>query len=97
MSIRLFALVLCVSTHIVNSKVHNIKGCIVKDNVIVECDGTYTPITEEHEFILDQYMDRLAAYYRQLYPTDGSKAKFAYQLEYPEYPRLCKWCDIPNF
>ncbi|CAD5230802.1 unnamed protein product [Bursaphelenchus xylophilus] len=92
-SIQIFLFITAVMIAIADSKIYNIKGCIVRDDVIHECDGTFTPITEEHEAALKAYMDDLAAYYRFIYPTQPNVRP----APYPTYPKLCKTCDDPTF
>lgn len=60
-----------------------------------------TPLTPMHEKILNDYMDRLAAYYRVLYsvgPTSQTNSNHinadpTEALKMPEYPQLCKICE----
>lgn len=60
-----------------------------------------TPLTPIHEKILNDYMDRLAAYYRVLYsvgPTSQTNSNHinadpTEALKMPEYPQLCKICE----
>ncbi|KAI6236617.1 hypothetical protein M3Y95_00176800 [Aphelenchoides besseyi] len=87
----LLVVIFLLSLTTVNAKIHNILHCKVKDDVILECDGTTTPITEEHERAMQEYMDKLAAYYRDLYPIDPTVKPPKY-LEPPVYPQLCKIC-----
>ncbi|KAI6189500.1 hypothetical protein M3Y97_00015200 [Aphelenchoides bicaudatus] len=74
------------------AKIYNILGCDVRDGVIFECDGSKTTINAEHEKILNDYMEDLAAYYRQQYPTTDAQQDDPPRTQ-PTYPQLCKVCD----
>ncbi|KAI6223753.1 hypothetical protein M3Y99_01428500 [Aphelenchoides fujianensis] len=89
----LLVLFVLLSTSISFAKVYNILHCTVKDDMIRNCNGTWTPITPEHERALDDYMDNLAAYYRQQYPLPNA-ANDAPQdpIPQPVYPQLCEVC-----
>ncbi|KAI6186990.1 hypothetical protein M3Y98_00193200 [Aphelenchoides besseyi] len=91
MRLLFLVLIFLLSSTTVNAKIHNILHCKVKNDVILECDGTTTPITEEHERAMQEYMNKLAAYYRALYPIDPTVKPPKY-LEPPVYPQLCKIC-----
>lgn len=68
---------------------------------IYECDGSVTPLTPLHEKILDEYMEKLANYYRILYSseyttkTNDNKINSdpTSVLKEPDYPQLCKICS----
>ncbi|KAI6223613.1 hypothetical protein M3Y99_01450900 [Aphelenchoides fujianensis] len=80
-----------------DGRIYNLLGCHVAGDEILECDGTTTKITAEHEAILNDYMSNLAAYYRGLYAVNPNvRSDTPPIVKQPEYPRLCKRCDDPN-